>query len=386
MEKNQRIARALREEYLSSIPLGDVDDIRKNPSIKLRTILTTVFLMPFLGAKSLLALDREARTGRLKRLMNCRRKLVVSDTTVRRVLGWLNPAQIRALLLALTPKFQSQNLLRRRLAPGAPARSLGILDGSYMGGHWLSALCLVGKINYPALIWPLGNRGAELAMARPAIKEAKTRLGSAFPELWLLDALYFTQNVFQQITSEGSHLLIKLKDADYRTVTRDAANLFQHFGGDEFQHGFDNQRLCSWSSMQTIASFAGIPVQVLYLNELYHKRTNNKKACCWCVTTDLSLSAAEIREAAHLRWQIENNLFKRLSHLAGTKHFYFKDPRAFFNMLHLFSAAVACLDALTTIINSHRRVFKALMAGRKFTQMNFLSTLAEVFEGTVLIE
>jgi len=305
---------------------------------------------------------------------------------VRRILGWLNPVQIRSLPLSLTSKFQSQKLLSRRLAPGTAARTLGILDGTYMGGHWLSALCLVGKINFPALFWPLRNQGQELATAVPAIKEAKARLGSAFPHLWILDALYFTQNVFHQITDAGSHLLIKLKDAEYRAITRDAANLFQHFGGDEVQNGFDDQRLCSWSTIQTTDSFAGIPVQILYINELYHKRTNNKNVCCWCVTTDLTLSAAEIREAAHLRWQIENNLFKRLNHLAGTKRFYFKDPRAFFNMLHLFSAAVACLDALTTILISHRRVFKALMAGRKFTQLNFLSTLAEAFEGTVLIE
>ena len=64
---------------------------------------------------------------------------------------------------------------------------------------------------------------------------------------------------------------------------------------------------------------------------------------CWIVTTDSELTLEEVREAAHQRWEIENNVFKRISHLAGTKRFYFKDPRQFFNLLHIFLAAVAVL-------------------------------------------
>jgi len=39
----------------------------------------------------------------------------------------------------------------------------------------------------------------------------------------------------------------------------------------------------------------------------------------WVITTDQSLSCKELRELAHKRWQIENNIFKRLNELVGSK-------------------------------------------------------------------
>jgi len=84
---------------------------------------------------------------------------------------------------------------------------------------------------------------------------------------------------------------------------------------------------------KTSAEFAGYPVNVFLLVEDYPKRKENAHTETWIITTDLSLDFEEAREAAHLRWQIENNEFKRLSHHAGTKTFYFKDPRPFFTML-----------------------------------------------------
>jgi IS4 transposase len=202
--------------------------------------------------------------------------------------------------------------------------------------------------------------------------------------LWLLDALYFTCPVFRLLRREKAHLLIKLKDAEYRQVTQDAANLFQHFGGDQEARGVDPQRLCSWTARQTLAAFAGFPVQVVHLQEFYLKRRHDPHVQCWIVTTELSLSLEEIRQAAHLRWQIENNLFKRLNHLAGTKRFRVKDPRAFFNWLHLLCAAVGLLHALIGILSRHARVFKALLAGAKFTWRNLFARLAEACEGPLL--
>ena len=91
------------------------------------------------------------------------------------------------------------------------------------------------------------------------------------------------------------------------------------------------------------------------------------------------------REAAHLRWQIENNLFKRLNHLAGTKRFRIKDPRAFFNWLHLLCATVATLHALLHILNRHPLVFKTLRDGIKFTWRNLFSRLLETAEGPLFV-
>ena len=72
-------------------------DIRKNPTISLPMILSSVFLMPFFGLTSLLALDTLARNHSFKRLFDCKRKMVVSDSTVARVPRWIRPEESKRL-------------------------------------------------------------------------------------------------------------------------------------------------------------------------------------------------------------------------------------------------------------------------------------------------
>jgi len=59
----------------------------------------------------------------------------------------------------------------------------------------------------------------------------------------------------------------------------------------------------------------------------------------------------------------ENNVFKRISHLSGTKRFYFKDSVPFFNLLRLFFAAIAAYDILLYILKRNEKEFKALLNG-----------------------
>ncbi len=379
MQKDKRIACLLKDKFKIRSILERTTDIRKNPSIKLQTILVSLFLMPFFSLTSLLSLDRESRTKAFKDLFGCKRKMVASDSTFRRVLGWLHNQQIAALLLSFLITFEKENLLQRQLVAGGTSKRLGILDGTYMGGHWLVTLCLTGKINYPALTRAYRKKGDELATSRKIINDSRKILGPTCPNLWLLDGLYFNKNTFCDVRNQHSHLLIKVEKAHFREVLRDAENLFQHFGGDLEKKGFDSQRLCSWKIEQTTDTFATYPVQILHLVEFYPKRKKNRHIECWIITTDLSLSLAEIREAAHLRWQIENNVFKRISHLSATKRFYFKDPRPFFNLLHIFFAAMALFDAIIYILRRQKELFKSLLDGIKPTQRNIFSQLKETF-------
>ncbi len=164
----------------------------------------------------------EARTERYKRLFGCPRKMVASDSTLARVLRWLDPQQVKAFLLSFLGKFEQRDLLRKRLSPGGRLRRLGILDGSYMGGHWLVTLCLAGAINYPVMVRRCEGQGEELAVARDLMRQAPTVLGKQRPELWLLDALYFNKNTIVIARGQGAHVLFKFKDADLRVVTKDA--------------------------------------------------------------------------------------------------------------------------------------------------------------------
>jgi hypothetical protein len=354
-------------------------DIRTHPRIRLKDILVSVFLMPYWGLTALLRLDFHLRTPAMLRLFGCpqQKKVVVSDTTIARVLKWLDPQDCRQALLAPLASLNKQGLLRCRLAPKGPSRRLGVLDGSQMGDHYLVAALLCAQMNYPVLTEPCQGRGHELKTAIQLLPIAHRLLGSAAPQLWLLDGYYFNQTTFHTIRAQGAHLLIKYSPEQeeidtrlFRDVLEDAKALFAApcaaaFDPVDEDHGFDSTRCCSWSIKKTSAEFAGHPVNIFLLEEDYPKKHIHTEA--WIITTDLTLDFQEAREAAHLRWQIENNQFKRLSHHAGTKSFYFKDPRPFFALLRLFCLALTVFDAFFAILHRSETASKALMQGCKFT-------------------
>jgi hypothetical protein len=376
--ESKRIARLTRDAFLKEPLFEDFTDIRKRPQIRLQAILMSLFAMPLFGRRSLLSNDRHARTSHYKKLFGCERKMVASDSTFARVLKWLYPQQVKQFLLSFLHRFAQHDLLRTRLSPKGKLRRLGILDGSYMGGHWLATLCLAGKIDYPVMVERYNTQGQELPTALKMMKEAAKVLGTLRPELWLLDALYFTKTTIAIARRQKAHLLFKFKNADYRSVTADACNLFHYFGGDEELRGWDTQRGCRWRVRKTLDHYAGYPLQVVELTETYPKRKRDRTVISWIVTTDLELPLEEVREAAHQRWQIENGIFKRISHLAGTKTFYFKDHRQFFNLLRLFFAAMAVLDCIMWMLRAHSRLFAALRFGIKDTWLNVFSRIEEV--------
>ncbi len=53
--ESKRIAQLARDSFLDNPLFEGFTDIRKNPVIKLRTILMSLFLMPFFGMASLLS-------------------------------------------------------------------------------------------------------------------------------------------------------------------------------------------------------------------------------------------------------------------------------------------------------------------------------------------
>jgi hypothetical protein len=313
--------------------------------------------------------------------------MVASDSTVSRALHWLKAEQVEPFQRSLLPLFEQQDLSRTQLAPGGPYRRIGILDGSQMGQHHLVALCLTGKADYPVMLLDSGSRGKELPTARRILPQAAKLLGPSFPELLVLDSLYFNKPFFDLLRAQQAHVLIKSDQPCFREVLQDAQYLFENkkdlLTPVTEKTGFDSQRLCAWSMEIASGVYAGYPLQIAHLVEDYLKRKNNPHPQCWIVTTDLGLQPEEIREAAHLRWHIENNLFKRLSHHTGTKRFYFKDPRAFFTMLRLFCTAIALLDILLHILRRNRLLFKSLLQGIKTTWQNVFSQLQQALEANI---
>lgn len=363
-------------------------DIRKYPVIDLRDIIVQLFLMPFFGMNSLLNLDRISRKKSFKKLFKCNRKMVSSDTTIKRALDWISVGETRLFLLSFLPFMEENKLLQKMLTPSSKFRRIGIFDGSVMGGHYHETFSLSGVVSYPIFIEDCGKRGKELPAAYSIIEKSSDLLGELFPDLLLFDSLYFNQNVFKLVRQKNTHLLIKSSDPNFRAVLIEAEFSFDHkneMDSDVIsEKGFDSNRMCNWNIESTNGSYAGFPVSISHLTEFYPKNQESRQhAESWITTTDLTLSQDEIREAAHLRWQIENNVFKRLAHNAGTKKFYCKNSKAFYNMLRIFCAAMAVFDAFIQIFSRNEKKMKLLLSGIKPTWKNIFSQVEEYLEGGI---
>jgi hypothetical protein len=159
VEDNRRLSHFLRDTVGYRELISSFTDIRKHPVIPLQNIISTILFMPFFHLTSLLSLDRLNRKGTMKRLFASKRKMIVSDTTVHRVLSWLSLSEAHQLLLNLKDLIHTKRLSRLHLSTNGTARRIGIIDGSQMGKHWIAAACLVGKVRYPFWAQPYEKYG-----------------------------------------------------------------------------------------------------------------------------------------------------------------------------------------------------------------------------------
>jgi hypothetical protein len=257
-----------------------------------------------------------------------------------------------------------------------------------MGNHYLSAFVLSGKTNYPLVIENCENRGKELPVSEVLLDKAKTLMGDQFPELIVVDALYFNENSFKRVREKNAHILIKCKEPEFREVLNDAKFIFDAKGEviDNVitANGFDSAIICKCKIEITIGDFKDYPVNIAHLVEDYprEKKEDKRHIECWIVTTDFTLTPNEIREIAHLRWHIENNVFKMLSHLVGTKTLYFKDSTPFFNLIRLLCLALAMYDILIYSLRASPKFFNKICKGIKPTWKNIFSQIEELlFDG-----
>jgi len=231
------------------------------------------------------------------------------------------------------------------------------------------------------------SRGKELPVARQIVEDAANVLKDRFPQLFLLDSLYFNQPFFDCVRSKGAHVLIKSDEPSFREVLMHAKFVFGNKNDlvvpVQEKQGFDEFRVCSWRIEKTSGVSACYPIQIRHLLEDYLKRKKNQHQDCWIMTTDLTLLPEEIKEAEHLPWHIENNGFKRLSHHTATKRFYFKDPKPFFTMLRLFCTAIALLGMLLQILKQNAGEYKRILNGINETWKNIFSQSEETFETNI---
>ncbi len=379
MDTKKRTADNIIEKFDLPTRLRRFRDLRTNPSISLPTILLCVLLMPLFNATSLPAVDRLGRSPRVKALFGATgRKMVVSDSTIRRALRWLAPQLVNAFAKHIVGELDRRHMLCSRFVHGGPARRVAIVDGTYMSGHWMSVACLTGSLTIAPLVAHMRGPGHELQKSRLLIKKLPS-LGRAAPQLLLLDALYFDTTTITVIRRLGIHVLIRGESMTHRTVVADAANQFDAGAADWVSSGYDGERLCRWWTESTTATFAGISVEVVRFTETRSK--SGQTRTWWVVTTDYSLSGAELREAGYCRRRIENHYFTQLNERTGSKRFSVKDHHSFTTMLTLTGLGMALVKWAIPIFSRFGSLRKTLLGSEKLTIASWAARLSERLPG-----
>lgn len=361
-------------------------DIRKIPFIPLKNIILSFCYAVFLGYKSLLGFDAAGRTHAVRRLFGPRRdgwEMVCSDSTMQRAARWLKQSEAAEFLQSQYGLFKELGHDKVVLAPGAKPRRVGVMDGSFMGGHYVCVLALVGEdMTYPWEIRGCPGRGHELNTAKAMIQSLPDDQFMRPFDLLLYDFLAFNAPLITEAREKGLQVLIKGSNPEFRDVLKGALATFDSGQTDFFETytGFDEKRLSAWTMRETTDTFAGYPVRIIRITE---QPAKGQKKESWILTTDFSLSPQEIREASYLRWSIENDVFKKLSAQVGTKRFHSKDQHAFLIMLMLFCAALIAFGLALSILFRWGNEFKSFLGGMKRTLRNLFERLKENLEDKV---
>ena len=349
-----------------------VSDVRENPSIPASVVYNAVFLMGTLGLGSLLLCDQTLRTviGR-KWLHN---KAGVSDSTMARSLDGMTISKLREMLYDAYRLGLRQGVSKCSLRSGK--LRLGILDGSSFGRFQASCFEVVGPVSLMVDLEPIPKTGKELPSSYTLLRRLTSVFGSGFVDFCLGDGLYVNAPFVNLCLHEVfCDVLLKTDDTSL-LIIQDAMALFAN--ADLFPEkldklsGVDTQRMCEYQVMMTDGfQMQGIdvPLSVAWVVE-EHLRTQQQNEF-WVVASNQylqqPLTAEEMRELAHLRWDVENNGFKELNQKVKTKHIYSHDDTAQQAVLLILFAVFNLLGLYLLSYIPRLTPFSGMKQTRKFT-------------------
>lgn len=313
-----------------------IQDLRKRPEIPLGSLLMLVIGGLALRRKSFHQLDLFARQSEARKWLGSSRRMVASDATCWRVLPDVAPSQLRD---QIRETYQTM----RRSGHGTlelPSRKklrVGALDGSALGGRYATAFELLGAHAATIDLEPVENRGKELPGAEILLRRLFQSYGATLVDLVMGDGLYLTQRMMRLCREElNTHLLVKTTELDSLNVLKDAEALFTapaSVGREvERKEGTDLVRKLQykiWAArgFQHDGYSGELKVARVQITPLKGPR-EGKTETFWVVTTDLSLSAEDMRELAHLRWSIENHGFRAMNDHMNSKHQWTRGAKA----------------------------------------------------------
>lgn len=302
-------------------------DPRKKPEIRMSTIFLFVVMGLALRRCSFLRMDQTARLGHWKQWFGTCRRMVVSDTTLLRLLPQMDAEQLRLFLREGFVRWKEKG--GRQTLPSGKRIQLAVVDGSTFGKH--STSCFIVKADQGEYFvdherWE--KKGKELPCTTTLVERV---LGFIHVDMIGGDGLYVSAPFWKACRLKKAHVYVKCKpqEADRLLVLRDARALFDasSFAGEiETTKGLDPERNVSYE-VQAAAGFhhaeydgtvkvARIVEKRLKPLPPSHRGSENSRPTdpvFWVITTDESMSAQDMRELGHLRWTIENQGFKMLN-------------------------------------------------------------------------
>jgi hypothetical protein len=294
--------------------------------------MATIFLFVVMGLalrqKSFHQMDRWARLESVRRFLGSRRRLVVSRTTLWRVLPAMDRAALREFVQEHYIAWKQKAPVAFTLPSGRQIR-MGIVDGSKFGHVYASCLQVKGdggEFFLDVELWP--GEGKELASSEGLLERVVRRHGRSFVELIACDGLYMNAPFLTQMRGHGLQVLVKIKHREEKRLNllADARAIFdseETRDGVEIAEGTDpsrgvSDRVEAAPGFQH-AGYAGT-LKVARVVEKRIKKGGRVPEPFWIVTSDESLKAQDLRELAHQRWSVENQGFKMLNEQLNSKH------------------------------------------------------------------
>ncbi|MFQ5753339.1 MAG: hypothetical protein ACE5HI_15215 [bacterium] len=308
-----------------------VKDKRQNVEIPASTVYNSVFLMGALGLGSLLACDQTLRTPIGQRWF-AQKEPAVSDTTMARSLETMK--LLRPILYSAYRLGRRQGLSKCHLRSGK--LRIGLLDGSMFGKFEASCFQVVGPASLMVDLEHIPKRGKELPSSYALLRRLKNQFHDGFVDIICGDGLYLNAPFVNLCLHEVfCDVLVKTDDTSL-VIIADAINLFKaEFLSDKIQRasGVDEHRMCEYQvSMTDGFEMSGIDTKLSVAQVVEIDLRTGQREEFFVVASSKyltkPLSAEEMRELAHWRWDIENNGFKELNQTVHTKHIYSHDNTA----------------------------------------------------------
>jgi hypothetical protein len=328
-----------KERWGFSFDIHCRPNTRKSPEISTALVAEAVAVGAALGVPSVRQLDQLLQREGVRRGLGSRRARVASDSTVSAVCDVMKTSEVRRRLREAWRSARREGLLGMEV--GGLRRRVGVVDGTFMGGQWMSVMYEIGEIPVPVSAVRYPKRGKELAASQALLRHLKRIEGRGCFELALFDGLYANEPNWAVCEELGAAAVVKVnaEEADRLLILKDARGLFdapKRLPGVEYAEGLDERRGCRyevWAAAGLEWSGTERTLKVVRVRERWLKGPYKGQTLeFWVISQDQELDALALREIAHLRWFIENNGFKALNEQAHTKHVFRRRSAGALNM------------------------------------------------------